>query len=244
MASGWLKLHRGKGEALALLLRHPHALALLTLLATRARFSAGFDPASGVELQVGEALTGRGDAAAIGATPRQYRVCKDQLIKWGFVTTSRATKGATWGTVLKLTKSAIYEVVPLGNDHLDDHLQGHPVTTWGPPGGHESKTVDQNRTIPPLPPQGEPAAPGGGGVVFGEKVRKIEQLADKVVADAMKKGKEIKNIHRYREAVIENLGRSSSPELQKTMENQEDDGTSQAIREAEKTRKYLESLYN
>jgi len=150
---GWLKLHR-RGEALALLLRHPHALSLLTLLATRARFSAGRDPGSGVELQVGEALTGRGDAAAIGATPRQYRVCKDQLIRWGFVTTSMATKGATWGTVLKLTDSAIYEVVPLDKGHLEGQVEGHAGATWGPPGGHESKTVQHIDPFPP-PPQME-----------------------------------------------------------------------------------------
>lgn len=142
MSGGWLKLHRGRGEALALLLRHPHALALLTLLATRARFSAGLDPATGIELQVGEALTGRGDAAAIGATPKQYRVCKDQLMKWGFVATSRATKGATWGTVLRLTESAIYEVVPLNKGHQDGRQEGHAGATWGPPEGHEHRTKE------------------------------------------------------------------------------------------------------
>lgn len=152
---GWLKLHRGRGEALALLLRHPFALALLTLLATRARYSPGRDAASGVELQIGEALTGRSDAAAIGATPRQYRVCKDQLIRWGFVTTSMPTKGATWGTVLKLTDSAIYEVVPLNKGHLEGQVEGHAGATWGPPGGHESKTVEQIDHLPQAEEVGE-----------------------------------------------------------------------------------------
>lgn len=161
---GWLKLHRNRGEALALLLRHPHALALLTLLATRARYKAGKDPGSGIELQVGEALTGRGDAALIDATPKQYRVCKDQLIRWGFVVTSRATKGATWGTVLKITDTAIYEIVP----SVQGHVEGRLGATWGPTEGHEIKPLDHLQIT---------TAPGGVIDEGTDKIKEYVRLA-------------------------------------------------------------------
>ncbi|MGV1099185.1 hypothetical protein ACUUL3_07195 [Thiovibrio sp. JS02] len=233
--AGWLKLHRGRTEALALLLQHPYALALLTLLATRARFSEGRDPASGVELHVGEALTGRGDAAAIGATPKQYRVARDQLIKWGFVAMVGATTRAMWGTALKITDSGIYEIVPIDKGQAEGQAKGQAGAKQGPSRGHESRTVEQIDLPPPTP-----SVPGG---VDDEKTQKISQLTDKIVAEAIKKGREIKNIDRYRERVAENLARQSAQELQKSLENQ-DDGLVVALSEAERTRNYLKALEN
>lgn len=157
---GWLKLHRDRWEALELLLRHPFALALLTLLAVRARYSAGRDPGSGVELLVGEALTGRGDAAKIGASPKQYRVARDQLIKWGFVAMVRATSRAMWGTALKITDTAIYEIVPLA----EGQAEGQEGAKEGPRRGHESKKIDQIDHHPPTPPEGEQVVVGDGQI--------------------------------------------------------------------------------
>lgn len=236
MSGGWLKLHRSRGEALALLLRHPHALALMTLLATRARFSSGRDPLSGVELQVGEALTGRGDAAAIGATHKQYRVARDQLLKWGFVAMVAATTRAMWGTALKITESAIYEIVPLNKGQAEGQAEGQAGAKQGPSRGHESKTIEQNRTIPPLPPLG-----GQVEVALNEKTKRIEHLAEKAVSDAMKKGNEIKNIRNYKKKVAENLGLLGNDELEKMTQKQGDDGAAAGLREVERTRNYLNS---
>ena len=220
--SGWLKLHRGREDALALLLRHPHALALLTLLATRARYSPGRDPASGVELQLGEALTGRGDAALIAATPKQYRVCKDQLVKWGFVAISKATKGATWGTVLKLTESSIYEVVPLGKGHQE----GHAGARIGPGLGHESRTVEQIDNHPSPTP------------LRSSRSSEMEELAEKVLLNELKKGRKIKNLQGYKNSIAARL------EIQGGLTEEEKDEITPSWHnpEIEKTRKYLQSL--
>jgi hypothetical protein len=138
--AGWIRLHRG--EALDLLLRHPKAFALLSLIAKRARYKPGRDLISGVELQVGEALTGRGDMVLISSTPKEYRVAKDQLIKWGFMATSKATSGATWGTVVKLTNTCPYEVIPFLEGQEKGKMEGHHGATLGPPEGHEQRTKD------------------------------------------------------------------------------------------------------
>jgi hypothetical protein len=142
MKGGWLKLYRER-PGLDLILRHPHALALLTLVATRARYKSGRDPVSGVELQVGEALTGRGDSEKIGASPKQYRVAREQLIRWGFVTISMATSGATRGTVIKLTNTCIYEVLPILSGQQADQLQATPR----PPAIHESRKSSKIHNI-------------------------------------------------------------------------------------------------
>lgn len=156
----WLKLHRDRWEALELLLRHPIALALLTLLAVRARYSAGRDPGSGVELLVGEALTGRGDAMKIGASPKQYRVARDQLIKWGFVAMVRATSRAMWGTALKITDAGIYEIIPL----VEGQAEGQGRAKEGPRKGHENKKIDQIDHHPPTPPGEEQVVAGAGHI--------------------------------------------------------------------------------
>lgn len=164
-AGGWLKLYRDRREALELLLLHPIALALLTLLAVRARYSAGRDPGSGIELLVGEALTGRGDAAEIGASPKQYRVARDQLIKWGFVAMGRATSRAMWGTVLKITDTAIYEIVPLVDGQAEGQAEGQGGAKKGPRKGHESKKIDQiDHHHPPTPPGEQQMVAGDGQI--------------------------------------------------------------------------------
>lgn len=168
----WIKLHRNRREALELLLRHPFALALMTLLAVRARYSAGRDPGSGVELLVGEALTGRGDATAIGASPKQYRVARDQLIKWGFVATVRATSRAMWGTALKITDTAIYEIAPLVEGQAEGQAEGQGGAKEGPRKGHESKKIDQIDHHPPTP-LGEQQVVAGGE----EQIREYVLLA-------------------------------------------------------------------
>lgn len=174
-AGGWLKLYRDRREALELLLRHPIALALLTLLAVRARYSAGRDPGSGVELLVGEALTGRGDATEIGASPKQYRVARDQLIKWGFVAMGRATSRAMWGTVLKVTDTGIYEITPLIGGQAEGQAEGQEGVKEGPRKGHESKKIDQiDHHHPPTPP-GEQEVVAGDGQIIKEYVRLAEK---------------------------------------------------------------------
>lgn len=121
---GWLKLYRN-GEKIYLLLRHPIAHALLTLIAIRTRYQeGGIDPRSGDSLNIGEALVGRGDSEKIGATPKQYRVALDQLCRWKIVAILRATSGANGGTIVKIIDSSIYEVVPLPNGQLKGHLEG------------------------------------------------------------------------------------------------------------------------
>jgi len=238
---GWIKFHRRR-EALDLLLRHPFALALLTLLAVRARYSAGRDPRTGIELQVGEALTGRGDAETIGASPKQYRVARDQLIKWGFVAMVRATSRAMWGTALKITDTAIYEIVPLVEGQAEGQAEGQGGAKEGPRRGHEHRTIEQIEHLPPIPPQGEMAE--AENVFFDEKSKKIARLTDKAVVDTIKKGRQIKNLPAYRQAVRASLERQSPDELQKTLEYQVDDGSALARQEAERTRKYIESLGN
>lgn len=165
----WLKFHRDRMDGLELLLRHPFALALLTMLAARARYSAGRDPGSGVELQVGEALTGRGDSVKIGASPKQYRVARDQLIKWGFVAMVRATSRAMWGTVLKITDTAIYEIVPLvegqAEGQAEGQVEGQGGAKEGPRRGHESKKIDQIDHHHPPPPPGEQEVVAGAGQI-------------------------------------------------------------------------------
>lgn len=224
--SGWIKLHRKKHERLALLLRHPRALALLTLLALRARFRAGLDPATGLELQIGEALTGRGDADLIGASPRQYRVCKDQLIKWGFVTTSRATKGATWGTVLKIVDTSVYEIVQLDDDHVSGQVNDNLATSKGPPDDHEHRRCRSEEEPPPPTP-----SDGGGGGGF-------QEIAHKMIDHEIKNGRKIRNLNKYKAAIEKRLIQQGGPAPQEI----------DAIRpsyenpEIARTRKYLESL--
>ncbi|MBA3002489.1 MAG: hypothetical protein FP813_01320 [Desulfurivibrio sp.] len=81
-------------------------------------------------------------------------------------------------------------------------------------------------------------------VFFDEKSKKIRRLADKAVVDAIKKGRQINNLPAYRQAVRASLERQSPDELQKTLEYQVDDGSALARQEAERTRKYIESLRN
>ncbi|MHB8149194.1 MAG: hypothetical protein ACYDIB_03430 [Desulfobulbia bacterium] len=158
----------------------------------------------------------------IAATPKQYRVCKDQLVKWGFVATSKATKGATWGTVLKLTESSIYEVVPLDKGHQEGHQEGHAGATQGPGLGHESRTVEQIDNHPPTSLLGE----------------QVEELAEKVLISELKKGRKIKNLQGYKNSIAARL------EIQGGLSKEEKEEMTPSWHnpEIEKTRKYLQSL--
>lgn len=207
---GWIKLHRGNADRLALLLRHPRALALLTLLALRARFRAGLDPATGLELKVGEALTGRGDADLIGASPRQYRVCKDQLIKWGFVATSRATKGATWGTVLKIVDSSVYEIVQLDDDHVSGQVNDNLATSKGPPDDHEHRRYRRCRSEEEPPPTTPGELPAGAGP-GGGKVDDFKDLAAKLADLEIKNGKKIRHLEAYQAKIVARLISQGGP---------------------------------
>lgn len=100
----------------------------------------------------------------------------------------------------------------------------------------KEKKIDKTS---PLPPLGGPV-----DVVWDEKAKRIEHLAEKVVADAMKKGKEIKHIGRYKQRVAENLALLGGDELEKMTQKQGDDGTEAGLREVERTRNYLQSWGN
>lgn len=95
----------------------------------------------------------------------------------------------------------------------------------------KEKKIDKTS---PLPPPGGPVE-----VALNEKTKRIEQLAEKAVSDAMKKGNEIKNIRNYKKKVAENLGLLGNDELGKMTQKHGDDGTEAAIREVERTRNML-----
>lgn len=97
--AGFLKLVRSE-ESLELI-KDPHAFALLTLIAWRARRSAGFNID---DLQPGEAMIG--DYASCGLTRQEYRTALQKLVKWQFVTTQATSKG----TVARLMNACVWDI--------------------------------------------------------------------------------------------------------------------------------------
>lgn len=96
---GFIKMIRS--EETVELIKHPKELALLTLIAHRAKRTACF---SAIGLSPGEALVG--DYKSCGLSERQYRTAKSNLKKWGLAT----FKGTSKGTIAKLTNSAVYDI--------------------------------------------------------------------------------------------------------------------------------------
>ncbi|MCC2547691.1 hypothetical protein LJY25_14645 [Hymenobacter sp. BT175] len=83
------------------LIRQPNCLAVLTLVAYRARRS---DELSLNGLSEGEAMMG--DFDACGLTRQEFRTALNKLLAWGFVTTRTTNRG----TVVKLISSAVYDI--------------------------------------------------------------------------------------------------------------------------------------
>jgi len=100
-----------------LLKDHP-ALALVTLIARRARWSKSKH--NDIQLEPGEALIG--DYETIGLTERKYRTAKTTLQTTG-IATFRATNR---GTVAKLTDTSVYDISVFTGDGPSDDLTDGP----------------------------------------------------------------------------------------------------------------------
>lgn len=99
MTKGFIKLVRDSN--IEELLKYPHAYALLTLIALRAKRAndIGFN-----NLEIGKCYIG--DCKTIGASPRQYRTAKKRLSICGLAT----FKGTNKGTIAKLTNTRVFDV--------------------------------------------------------------------------------------------------------------------------------------
>jgi uncharacterized phage protein (TIGR02220 family) len=106
----YIKLMRS--EDTAELIKHPRELALLTLIAYRAKRTVCF---SALGLEPGEALIG--DHKSCGLTMRQYRTAKQNLEKWGFST----FKATNRGTIAKLINTNIYDINCEKSDNQGDN---------------------------------------------------------------------------------------------------------------------------
>jgi hypothetical protein len=111
-----------RGEELNNLIRDHKALALLMLIASRARYanSKWLDG-----LKIGQALIGDWEAAAL--TRGQYRAALKRLIKKGYVTAvgKRSLKEGKCGTIATITDDRIFSItgsMQPSNDH-------HPTVT-------------------------------------------------------------------------------------------------------------------
>lgn len=116
---GFFRTYRG--EELNNLIRDPKALALLMLIASRARYanSKWLDG-----LKIGQALIGDWEAA--GLTRGQYRAALKRLIKKGYVTAvgKRSLKEGKCGTIATITNDRIFSItgpIQQSNDHQNNH---------------------------------------------------------------------------------------------------------------------------
>lgn len=107
--------------------RYHNAFLLLSLIATRARYS-GSSSLNG--LQVGQALVG--DFKSCGLSRKEYRVALKFLATRQFV----ATKATNKGTIATLLDNPIYQYEFNGNGQQ----KGHQGATKGPPEGHQGAT--------------------------------------------------------------------------------------------------------
>lgn len=124
------------------LLSRPPAWVLLTLIALRARRSPGIEPRTGEKLEAKEALVGDHEGMSRG----EYRSALGFLKKSGLITTRTTNRG----TVAMLVNSAVYNINPEPdnhlnnqqgaeeeeqpasnhqNDHQNDHQSSQPATT-------------------------------------------------------------------------------------------------------------------
>jgi hypothetical protein len=131
--AGFIRFRRS--PVLAEIVADRSALALLTLIASRARWHTGPNQHN---LAVGEALIG--DYKALRFSRWEYRGALDRLEhKWNQITTHRSNHG----TIAKLTESAIFDLANTKQTHLS-HKKPPPEA---PPDfiGESQKNRQQNR---------------------------------------------------------------------------------------------------
>ena len=130
-----------------MLLRHPPEMALLGLIARRARWAAAA-PVDGLES--GEAFLG--DLGACGLTRRQYRTAQEHLSEWGL---AEFRTVPSKGTVGRLKNGRVFDISgftcnltphpppPLVNDgksgqHIGQHIGQQNVETSGQHSGQQN----------------------------------------------------------------------------------------------------------
>jgi hypothetical protein len=131
MSAGFIKFIRS--DDAAELLKHPNELALLALIALRARRRCSSFAA--VELQPGEALVG--DYAACGISRQSYRTALSRLEKWGFL----AIRPTTKGTVAKIIKSTVFDI----NADESNHQINQQPTINQPTANHQPTTNEEGK---------------------------------------------------------------------------------------------------
>jgi len=108
-----------RGEETEYLLRDPKAFALLSLIASRARYN---DSKRLDGLKKGESLIG--DCEAVGLTRGQYRAALKRLLAHGYITTRvvRSVRNGGLGTIATLANDSIFLINPDINN-LEEEIQ-------------------------------------------------------------------------------------------------------------------------
>lgn len=134
MSKGFIQLSRSE-KVEWLILNHPNAFLLLTIIALRARRISG----SPDGFEIGECHIGDYKSCGI-ETEKKYRTAKERLISLRAIKIvetcrNRATGRATYGTKVKLLNSEIYEI----NAEHEGDRKGDRRATEGRPEGDEQE---------------------------------------------------------------------------------------------------------
>ncbi len=138
---GWFKAKRSD-VGLELLKANPNALALLYLVAHRARWREGFNVYA---LKPGQALIG--DHENAGLTRQQYRTALKLLTNHDFLTIKPTTKG----TVATLINTEVFDVLPREANHQSNQRLtiGQPSANHQPTTNLEGKkeSIEEGKTL-------------------------------------------------------------------------------------------------